>query len=102
MLDHILSAFSQIRTWDVIGYVGTLLFASRFFVQWFKSEIVGKSVVPIAFWYFSIGGGLISLAYAIHIQSGPYIVGQGGGLVVYFRNLYLIFREKYAEGGKAT
>ena len=97
MIDHLLSAFAAIHLWDVVGYCGTVLFASRFFVQWFKSEMVGKSVIPVAFWYFSVGGGLISLAYAIHIQSGPFIVGQAGGLVVYVRNLYLIFREKAAE-----
>jgi lipid-A-disaccharide synthase-like uncharacterized protein len=79
--------------WEMIGYFGTMLFASRFFVQWFKSEMVGRSIIPVAFWYFSLAGGLISLAYAIHIKSGPFIVGQAGGLVVYFRNLYLIFRE---------
>jgi lipid-A-disaccharide synthase-like uncharacterized protein len=87
--------FSWVPThiWEMIGYFGTMLFASRFFVQWFKSEMVGRSIIPVAFWYFSLAGGLISLAYAIHIESGPFIVGQAGGLVVYFRNLYLIFRE---------
>jgi lipid-A-disaccharide synthase-like uncharacterized protein len=80
--------------WEVVGYFGTTLFASRFFVQWFKSEIEGKSVIPVAFWYISIGGGLVSLIYALHIRSGPFIVGQAGGLVVYLRNLFLIFREQ--------
>jgi lipid-A-disaccharide synthase-like uncharacterized protein len=88
------SCLTTDHLWELVGYCGTVLFASRFFVQWFKSEMEGRSVIPVAFWYFSLGGGLISLVYAIHIQSGPFIVGQAGGLVVYFRNLYLIFREK--------
>ena len=84
------------HAWEAVGYFGTALFASRFFVQWFKSEIEGRSIIPVAFWYISLAGGLVSLAYAIHIHSGPFIVGQGGGLFVYSRNLFLIFRERVA------
>ena len=81
----------------ILGFLGQALFASRFIIQWFKSEIEGRSVVPLAFWYFSIAGGLISFIYAIHIGSAPFAVGQGSGLLVYARNLYLIFREKARE-----
>ena len=81
-------------TWLFVGFAGQALFASRFLVQWFRSEIEGRSVVPLAFWYFSLGGGLISLAYAVHIGSAPFAVGQGTGLFVYARNLYLINRER--------
>ena len=89
--------------WLALGFVGQLLFGSRFFVQLFKSEIEGRSVVPVAFWYFSIGGGLISFAYAIHIVSWPFIISQGAGLIPYFRNLWLILREQRAlkEAAKA-
>ncbi|MDE2183290.1 MAG: lipid-A-disaccharide synthase N-terminal domain-containing protein [Alphaproteobacteria bacterium] len=82
--------------WLAVGFIGQALFASRFFVQLFKSEMEGRSVIPIAFWYFSLGGGTITLIYAYHLgQVGlPFLLAQGGGLVVYARNLYLIYREK--------
>ncbi|HSC17819.1 MAG TPA: lipid-A-disaccharide synthase N-terminal domain-containing protein [Rhizomicrobium sp.] len=86
-LDHV---------WLVVGLMGQALFASRFIVQWFKSEMEGRSVIPVAFWYCSLAGGVVSLAYAVHIESAPFIIGQGSGLVVYSRNLYLIFRERAA------
>ena len=88
------SWFTVDHVWVVIGFLGQALFTARFVVQWFKSEIVGKSVIPLAFWYFSVGGGVVLLAYAIHKMDPVFIAGQAGGLVVYFRNLYLIFREK--------
>ena len=82
------------HVWLLIGFLGQGLFAARFIVQWLKSEMEGRSVVPVAFWYFSIGGGIISFAYAIYIQSWPFIISQGMGLVPYFRNLWLITRER--------
>jgi lipid-A-disaccharide synthase-like uncharacterized protein len=84
------------HVWALIGGFGTALFASRFIVQWFKSEIEGRSVIPVAFWYCSIGGGIVTLAYTIHLQSVPLSVGQASGLIVYSRNLWLIFRERAA------
>lgn len=94
---HMLSWFTVDHLWVLVGFAGQALFTGRFVVQWFKSEIVGKSVIPLAFWYFSVGGGVVLLAYAIHKMDPVFIAGQGGGLVVYARNLYLIFREKAAE-----
>lgn len=84
--------------WLMVGFAGQALFASRFLVQWFKSEIEGRSVIPVAFWYFSLAGGIITLVYALHVgkDAAPFILGQIGGLVVYSRNLYLIFRERTA------
>jgi lipid-A-disaccharide synthase-like uncharacterized protein len=86
--------FTKDHVWLLIGLFAQGLFASRFIVQWFKSEAEGRSVIPIAFWYFSVAGGIISLAYAVYIDSLPYILGQGSGLIVYVRNLWLIFRER--------
>jgi lipid-A-disaccharide synthase-like uncharacterized protein len=82
------------RVWLAIGFAGQALFASRFIIQWFKSELEGRSVIPLAFWYFSLGGGVILLAYAIYKRDPVFIIGQASGLVVYSRNLYLIFRER--------
>lgn len=76
--------------WIMIGFLGQALFSARFFVQWLASERVKRSVIPTAFWYFSLAGGVTLLAYAIHRQDPVFIAGQGLGLVVYLRNLYLI------------
>ena len=84
-LDHV---------WLMVGFLGQALFASRFIIQWFKSELVGRSVIPVAFWYCSLGGGIVLLAYAIHKLDPVFITGQAAGLVVYSRNLLLIAREK--------
>lgn len=82
------------RIWLAVGFAGQAMFASRFIIQWFKSELEGRSVIPLAFWYFSLGGGIVLLAYAIYKRDPVFIIGQASGLVVYSRNLYLIFRER--------
>lgn len=89
-----LAAHPLDTTWLFVGLAGQALFASRFLVQWLRSELEGRSVVPLTFWYFSLGGGLISFVYAIHIGSAPFALGQGTGLIVYARNLFLIYRER--------
>ncbi|MFQ5897422.1 MAG: lipid-A-disaccharide synthase N-terminal domain-containing protein [Candidatus Methylomirabilia bacterium] len=75
-----------------LGFLGQAFFSMRFVVQWIVSERKRQSVVPIYFWYFSGGGGLALLTYAILRQDPVFIVGQGAGLFVYARNLYLIWR----------
>lgn len=76
--------------WIIIGFIGQALFSARFIVQWLASERVKRSIIPTAFWYFSLAGGLTLLAYAIHKQDPVFIAGQGLGVFVYLRNLYLI------------
>ena len=76
--------------WIIIGFAGQALFSARFIVQWLASERVKRSIIPTAFWYFSLAGGVTLLAYAIHKQDPVFIAGQGLGLIVYLRNLYLI------------
>lgn len=80
--------------WNIFGIFGQVFFASRFIIQWFVSEMEGRSVIPLAFWYCSVGGGVMLLTYAIYREEPVFIAGQAGGLIVYGRNLYLIFREK--------
>jgi lipid-A-disaccharide synthase-like uncharacterized protein len=82
--------------WLIIGFAGQFLFSMRFIIQWLQSERMKKSIIPIAFWYFSIAGGVTLLAYAIHRRDPVFIVGQGSGLLIYARNLYFIFKEKKA------
>lgn len=81
----------------VLGFAGQALFAGRFLVQWWKSERVGKSVVPLSFWLLSVAGGILMLGYAILRRDPVFILGQAGGLVVYVRNLVLIRR--FAQAG---
>ncbi|MGV8075425.1 MAG: lipid-A-disaccharide synthase N-terminal domain-containing protein [Syntrophobacteraceae bacterium] len=77
----------------VLGFVAQGLFTARFLVQWICSERAGRSVVPLTFWFLSVGGGALLLAYSIWREDPVFIVGQAAGLVVYFRNLRLIYRE---------
>ncbi len=80
--------------WLMVGFLGQALFSARFIVQWLVSEKRRRSVTPIAFWYFSLAGGVILLTYAIHRRDTVFIVGQATGLVVYVRNLMLILRPR--------
>jgi len=76
--------------WLVVGFGGQALFTARFFLQWIASERVKRSVIPQAFWYFSLGGSTVLLAYAIHKKDPVFIVGQAFGLFIYLRNIYFL------------
>lgn len=97
-MDSVLSFFHVTSLaeliWVVVGLVGQLLFSMRFIIQWLASEKAKKSVVPEVFWWFSIGGGLILLAYAIHRRDPVFILGQCTGIFIYARNLWLVHAEK--------
>ena len=86
------------KTWLVVGLIGQGLFSARFFVQWLQSEKLKKSVIPSAFWYFSMAGGITLLAYAIHRRDPVFIIGQGTGLFIYFRNLQFLWRDRSKRG----
>ncbi|MFG6177616.1 lipid-A-disaccharide synthase N-terminal domain-containing protein [Halomonas sp. THAF12] len=79
--------------WLAVGFLGQALFSARFLVQWLASERARRSIVPKAFWFFSLAGGVTLLAYAIYRRDPVFIAGQGAGLFIYFRNLMLIRRE---------
>ena len=78
----------------VVGLVGQALFSARFLVQWIASERAGRSVIPVAFWFFSLGGGLVLLGYALYRRDPVFILGQALGSFIYVRNLMLIARER--------
>lgn len=80
--------------WVMVGLGGQVMFSMRFIVQWLASERAGRSVVPVVFWYFSIAGGLILFLYALHRQDPVFILGQGMGIFIYSRNLWLIHAER--------
>jgi lipid-A-disaccharide synthase-like uncharacterized protein len=85
---------AQFDGWIVLGFVAQAMFTMRFIVQWLASEREKRSVVPIAFWFFSLGGGTLLLVYAIQRQDPVFIAGQAMGLLIYVRNLKLIFNER--------
>ena len=80
--------------WVLLGFVAQAFFTMRFVVQWLASEKVGKSVIPLAFWWFSIGGGLLLLVYALYRRDPVFILGQGFGVFVYLRNLQFVLRAR--------
>lgn len=93
------------RSWDfwvAFGLMGQILFGSRFIVQWISSERRKVSHIPIVFWYLSLTGGVVTTLYAIHRRDPVFVIGQGAGLLVYVRNLMLIYRGRSnAEPGTA-
>ena len=85
--------------WLFFGLVAQVLFGARFIVQWIASERAGKSVMPLAFWFFSMAGGLMTLVYGLVRREPVIIFGQTLAIVIYVRNLMLIFREKQSAVG---
>ncbi len=101
--NYLYNVFFMKLTWLVlVGYAGQALFTMRFVVQWIATERARKSVFPVAFWFFSIGGGLLLFLYALTIRDPVFILGQGFGVFVYARNLYFVYRERRASGLKAV
>lgn len=85
---------SHLTWWVMIGFLGQAMFMMRFVCQWIVSERAGQSIMPEVFWYFSLAGGLIVLAYAFHKEDPVFIVGQLMGVFIYLRNIQLIWRQK--------
>ena len=78
----------------VLGFIGQFFFSMRFIVQWVASEKHKKSVVPLAFWVFSVLGSFLLLIYAIYRKDPVFILGQAPNLLIYFRNIWLIKTSK--------
>jgi lipid-A-disaccharide synthase-like uncharacterized protein len=85
------------KAWIVIGFAGQIAFFLRFFVQWISSERKGESHIPMVFWYFSLAGGALLLAYSIERKDPVFIAGQAFGFIVYIRNIVLIRRRESAR-----
>lgn len=83
--------------WLTLGFTGQGLFGVRFLVQWIQSEKQRKSVIPIAFWWFSLVGGACLLIYAIHLGDPVIISGQLFGSIVYVRNIWLVYTERRVQ-----
>lgn len=94
MLQHLAAQAASLFSspWIFIGFFGQFVFFMRFAVQWFASERSKRVVIPMAFWYLSIGGSLIILVYSIHIKDIVFITAQSFSLFVYIRNIMLQHR----------
>ena len=84
--------FNEIM-WVGFGTLGQLVFFSRWIIQWLSSEKTKSSIIPVAFWWCSLFGGIVTLIYAHHIGSFPFMLAQAIGIIVYSRNLFLIYRK---------
>jgi lipid-A-disaccharide synthase-like uncharacterized protein len=83
--------------WKVIGWLGNLIFSSRFLVQWYATEKRKQVVVPQAFWWLSLIGSLIFLCYSIHQQDSVFIFAYAFTWIPYSRNLIIHRRHKEAH-----
>jgi len=80
----------------LFGFGAQAMFFMRFIIQWIASEKKKRSHIPVAFWYFSLAGGLTLFAYAVRRMDPVFMLGQGLGCLIYIRNLVLI-RRRSAE-----
>ncbi len=80
--------------WLTVGFLGQGFFTARFLVQWLASERKRESIVPVAFWWLSLLGGLALLSYAVFRRDPVIITGQAMGLFVYVRNLMLLSKAR--------
>ncbi len=87
----------QLDWWVVLGFVAQIMFTMRFVVQWIASERAQRSVIPFAFWIFSLGGGTLLLVYAIYRKDPVFIAGQALSTFIYVRNLQFALRERRAS-----
>jgi lipid-A-disaccharide synthase-like uncharacterized protein len=93
-----------IRFWLLFGLFGQVLFSARFLVQWLASERARRSVMPVSFWWLSLSGAAVLLAYAIHRRDPVFILGQTTGFLIYTRNLILLRRsdDHVAQAARST
>jgi lipid-A-disaccharide synthase-like uncharacterized protein len=106
MLQSLIAWFDKQSTteliWLAVGFGAQAMFMMRFVIQWVASERVKRSIVPETFWYFSLGGGLMLLAYSVWRMDPVYIFGQALGTVIYARNIYFIWTHKRETTDEAS
>ncbi len=91
---------AKLDGWAWIGMIAQLLFSARFLVQWVASERAGHSVVPSSFWLLSIVGGTMLFVYALLQRDPVFILGQGAGVAIYWRNLVFVLRDRRARNAE--
>ena len=85
--------------WVGIGLLGQALFTGRMLVQWVASERRRRSTIPVIFWWMSLLGASMLLAYFIWRKDIVGILGQGLGWLIYLRNLGLIYGRNSSPPG---
>src|SRR5208337_2222979 len=84
--------------WKVIGWLGNVVFTSRFFVQWYATERLKRVVVPAAFWWLSLTGALLLFSYALfHERDSVFIFAYAFTWIPYIRNLMIHHRHEAAQ-----
>jgi lipid-A-disaccharide synthase-like uncharacterized protein len=103
LTDYLYDVFvAKFDWWVLFGLVAQVIFAMRFVVQWIASERAGRSVMPVAFWFISLGGGLLTLVYGLVRREPIIIIGQVLAVFIYVRNLMLIYRPRRRDGSGMT
>ena len=93
--DYLYDVFvAKFDFWLAFGLIAQLFFTARFLVQWISSERAGMSVVPMAFWFCSMGGGVMTLIYGIAKREPIIILGQALATIIYIRNIMLILKNR--------
>ncbi len=78
--------------WAATAFIGQMVFGGRFILQWIVSEYKKKSHIPVSFWYMSVVGSAILLAYSIHIKNPIFMLSFSINTLIYIRNLHLIYK----------
>lgn len=99
LIDYLYDVFvAGFDFWLAFGIAAQLLFTARFLVQWIASERAGQSTIPLAFWFLSIAGGLMTLVYGLVRREPIIIMGQALAVFIYLRNVMLILRQRRRGG----
>ncbi|MCD4823730.1 MAG: lipid-A-disaccharide synthase N-terminal domain-containing protein [Phycisphaerae bacterium] len=91
--------FINLEWWDVVGFVGQVVFFGRFVIQWLASEKKKRTVIPVAFWYISLVGAFITLLYSIHLGKLVFILAFSLSSIIYIRNLVIYYRRRTSRKG---
>ncbi|MGE0077020.1 MAG: lipid-A-disaccharide synthase N-terminal domain-containing protein [Bacteroidales bacterium] len=73
-----------------LGVISQILFTLRFVYQWIYSERRKESHLPMGFWVLSLIGSSLIFIYAIFRLDPVLLLGQGSGLIMYSRNIYIL------------
>ena len=92
---------ARFDAWAALGFLAQAMFSARFVVQWIASERARRSIIPTAFWWFSIAGGTLLFIYSLYRKDPVFIAGQGGGLLIYARNVMFVLREQRRTAASA-
>lgn len=100
MFDSLVADLLKEPLWTTVGFAGQVTFGGRFILQWLVSEYKKRSHVPTTFWFLSLAGSLLLLAYSVHRKEPIFILGFSLNTLIYLRNINLIFKHK--KSGEVT